>query len=62
LKGKGLKPANGTCANPLLQPAVIKEPLKSSELSTFETLPLKKIYEYDIETVTGNLYICNSEI
>ena len=62
LKGKGLKPANGTCANPLLQSAVIKEPLKSSELSTFETLPLRKIYEYDIETVTGNLYICNSEI
>jgi alpha-L-fucosidase 2 len=62
LKGKGLKPANGTCTNPLLQSAVIKEPLKSAELSSFETLPLKKIYEYDIETVTGNLYICNSEI
>ena len=62
LKGKGLKPANGTCSNPLLQSAVIKEPLKSAELSSFETLPLKKIYEYDIETVTGNLYICNTEI
>ena len=62
LKGKGLKPANGACTNPLLQSAVIQEPLKSSELSSFETLPLRKIYEYDIETVSGNLYICNSEI
>ena len=62
LKGKDLKPANGACTNPLLQSAVIQEPLKSPELSSFETLPLRKIYEYDIETVSGNLYICNSEI
>jgi alpha-L-fucosidase 2 len=62
LKGKGLKPANGVCSNPLLQSAIIQEPLKSPELSSFETLPTRKIYEYDIDTVTGNLYICNAGI
>jgi alpha-L-fucosidase 2 len=60
LKGKGLKPASGSsCPNDLLQPAHIQKPLKSAELTHFELLPLQKVYEYDIETVSGNLYICN---
>ena len=59
LKGKGLKPATGDCPNPLFAPAKVREPLKSAELTNFEALPLKKIYEYDVETVAGNTYICN---
>jgi alpha-L-fucosidase 2 len=59
LKGKGLKPASGPCPNNLFAPASIKEPLKSSELANFELLPIRKVYEYDIETVSGNYYICN---
>ena len=59
LKGKGLKPAQGDCPNDLLRPADIQQPLRSAELSTFETLPIRKVYEYDIETVAGNNIICN---
>ena len=59
LKGKGLKPASGPCPNNLFAPASIKEPLKSSELANFELLPIRNVYEYDIETVSGNYYICN---
>ena len=59
LKGKGLKPASGPCPNNLFAPASVKEPLKSSELANFELLPIRKVYEYDIETVSGNYYICN---
>ena len=56
LKGKGLKPATGDCPNPLLAPARIREPLHSPELKDFELLPLRKIYEYDINTVPGETY------
>ena len=59
LKGKGLKPAQGECPNDLLRPAAIQQPLKSAELVSFETLPIRKVYEYDIETVAGNNIICN---
>ena len=59
LKGEGLKPASGPCPNDLFAPASIKEPLKSSKLANFELLPIQKVYEYDIETVSGNYYICN---
>ena len=59
LKGKGLKPASGPCPNNLFAPALIKEPLISSELANFELLPIRNVYEYDIETVSGNYYICN---
>ena len=56
LKGKGLKPAKGDCPNPLLAPARIREPLHSSGLKDFKLLPIKKIYEYDIDTVPGGTY------
>ena len=61
LKGKGLKPAQGECPNDLLRPANIQQPLRSAELANFETLPIRKVYEYDIETVAGNNIICNLE-
>ena len=56
LKGKGLKPAQGDCPNPLFSPALIREPLHSSELKDFKLLPIRKIYEYDIDTVAGETY------
>jgi alpha-L-fucosidase 2 len=40
----------------LLEPAEIQEPLKSPELKNFKPVPLRKIYEYDIETTAGKLY------
>ena len=61
LKGKGLKPAQGDCPNDLLCPAAVPQPLRSAELSNFETLPIRKVYEYDIATVAGNIIICNLE-
>jgi len=56
LKGKGLKPATGDCPNPLLAPAQIREPLYAPELKDFTLLPLREIYEYDIDTVPGGTY------
>ena len=56
LKGKGLTPAKGACDNVLLQPANIKQPLRSSELTSFDQLPLRPVYEYDLETKVGGTY------
>ena len=56
LQGEGLRPAEGPCPNPLLEPADIQEPLKSPELKKFKSVPIRKIYEYDIETTAGKLY------
>ncbi|MBR2360731.1 MAG: glycoside hydrolase family 95 protein [Bacteroidaceae bacterium] len=56
LKGKGLKPAEGECPNALLAPAAVKEPLKSEELKDFQLIPLRKVYEYDVETEAGKTY------
>ena len=53
LKGEGLKTAEGACSNPLLAPAQISQPLKSQELSDFQLLPLRQIYEYDVEMRPG---------
>lgn len=56
LRGDGLFTANGECDNDLLKPAVIREPLKSEELTEFKQIPIKKVYEYDIMTVPGKIY------
>ena len=56
LKGAGLVEAQGECANDLLKPAVIREPLKSEELKDFKTLPIRKVYEYDVVTKPGKVY------
>ena len=56
LKGRGLTPAKGACDNVLLQPADIKQPLRSSELTSFDQLPLRPVYEYDLETKAGGTY------
>ena len=57
LQGKGLQPASGSCPNPLFAPAVIQQPLRSPELTSFERLPIRQVYEYDIETQPGGVYI-----
>ena len=56
LTGKGLTPAQGSCPNPLLQGAQIKEPLRSAELKDFTPLPLRRVYEYDLVTQPGKKY------
>ena len=56
LQGQGLKPAEGTTSNELLQSADIKTPLQSKELTSFPLLPLRKVYEYDLETTAGGKY------
>ena len=53
LQGKGLTPATSSCPNPLFAPATIREPLHSPELTDLSLLPIKKVYEYDIETTPG---------
>jgi alpha-L-fucosidase 2 len=52
LKGKGLKPAQGTCPNALYAPADIKTPLVSSEVQD-HSVTIPTVYEYDIETKAG---------
>ena len=61
LKGKGLKPASGNCPNPLFAPAEIRQPLHSNELKDFQSMPLRKVYEYDIETKAGSSYQFKAE-
>ena len=53
LTGDGIQEASGSCQNQLLQSAIIRDPLKSKELKDFDLLPVRKVYEYDIETHPG---------
>ena len=57
LKGNGLKAAKGDCPNPLLAPADIREPIKSAALLNFQLLPIRKVYEYDVNTQAGKTYV-----
>ena len=56
LQGKGLSEAKGACPNQLLAPANIKQPLQSKELQTLSLLPIRKVYEYDLDTTPGGTY------
>ena len=56
LQGKGLQPAKGDCPNALLQPAQIKNPIKSPEWKSTEKASVREVYEYDIETKPGTSY------
>lgn len=55
-KDTPLKQAEGDCPNPLFTPATIREPLHSKELKNFQTITLRKVYEYDLNTVAGQDY------
>jgi alpha-L-fucosidase 2 len=56
LEGEGLTPAEGDCPNALYAPADIKEPLLAKSLSAKPSLTVKKVYEYDLQTVAGGKY------
>ena len=55
-KGVQLSEAKGDCPNQLLAPASIKQPLQSKELKSLQLLPIRKVYEYDLETTAGQSY------
>ena len=55
-KGVVLSEAQGACPNQLLAPAEIKQPLQSKELQPLSLLPIRKVYEYDLETTAGQVY------
>ena len=63
LQGRDLRPAAGPCPNALLAPADIKEPLQSEELKKLALLPVRPVYEYDIDTQAGETYTftCSEE-
>lgn len=53
LQGKGLKTAKGSCPNPLLEGALIADPLSKGS----DTTPAATVYEYDLQTVKGGVYV-----
>jgi alpha-L-fucosidase 2 len=55
LKGNGLRTATGVCPNPLFASPEIPNPLHSSELKDFTLLPVKEVFEYDIDTTPGQI-------
>ena len=55
LQGRGLRPATGDCPNALLAPAVVKEPLLSTELTQMTMPALRHVYEYDIDMRAGQV-------
>ena len=61
LRGKGLTKAEGPCPNELLMPASIKAPLRSPELSKFDLLPVRQVYEYDLPTQPGMTYTITTD-
>ena len=63
LQARDLRPASGPCPNALLAPADIKEPLQSKELQALALLPVRPVYEYDIDTQAGESYTftCSEE-
>ncbi|MBR2196562.1 MAG: glycoside hydrolase family 95 protein [Salinivirgaceae bacterium] len=54
LEGAGLKPAEGTCPNALLVSADVKEPIVSEKASIGQP-ECGKYFEYDVETVKGQV-------
>ena len=54
LKGDGLKIASGSCPNELLAPAEVKAPKVSDEIRP-QSPVIPRVYEYDIETVPGQI-------
>ena len=61
LRGKHLRPAKGPCPNPLMEPSKVRTPLHSAELTSFSLLPVRKVYEYDVETTPGQQIVVTAE-
>ena len=60
-KGVTLNEAKGACPNQLLAPANIKQPLQSKELQSLSLLPIRKVYEYDLDTTAGQVFEVKSD-
>ena len=56
LKGKGLRKAEGTCTNPLLQAAVIKQPMEQHCVDEGVKAHIPQVFEYDLDTEAGKSY------
>lgn len=56
LTGEKLVPARGENPNPLLQPATIAKPIVSDKAS-LKGVQLNEVFEYDVPTQAGNIYI-----
>ena len=56
LKGKGLRKAEGTCTNPLLQAAVIKQPMEQHRVDKGVKAHIPQVFEYDLDTEAGKSY------
>ncbi len=56
LKGKGLRKAEGTCTNPLLQAAVIKQPMEQHRVDEGVKAHIPQVFEYDLDTEAGKSY------
>ena len=56
LKGKGLRKAEGTCTNPLLQSAVVKKPMEQHRVDEGVKAHIPQVFEYDLDTEAGKSY------
>ena len=55
LKGEDLMPAEGPCPNALFASPEIPAPLHSPELKDLPLVPLKEVFEYDVNTAPGQI-------
>ena len=55
LKGEDLMPAEGPCPNALFASPEIPAPLHSPELKELPLVPLKEVFEYDVNTTPGQI-------
>ena len=55
LVGRGLRLAAGDCPNPLMAPAIVKDPLVSPQ-AAIQPAALRYVYEYDLDTQPGKTY------
>jgi alpha-L-fucosidase 2 len=56
LKGKGLRPAQGPCPNPLYAPAEVKVLEHPHTNQPNAIKPVPRVYEYDVQTEPGKTY------
>ena len=56
LKAKGLRKAEGTCGNLLLQSAVVKEAIVHPHVDEGIKANIPQVFEYDLETEAGRIY------
>ena len=57
LKAKGLRKAEGLCPNPLLQPAIVKQPLIKLCVEQGVKAYIPEVFEYDLNTEKDHVYV-----